>query len=241
MTVISTRRAIILAAGLGKRMRPITNTIPKPLVKVGGKCLIDHALDFVVSAGITESVVNTHYLAPLLEAHLHTRSTPHITISHEETLLETGGGIVKALPFLGHEAFFSLNSDTICINAPGSHALERMNAFWDEQTMDALLLLHPVADAVGYDGAGDFSLNEQGELVRRMTSDPVPYVFTGIQLLHPRLFVDVPQGAFSLNILYDRLMQQKTTMPRIRGLVHEGKWLHVGDPAAITLAEQYLI
>lgn len=232
-------RAIVLAAGLGKRMRPLTDTMPKPLVKVGGKCLIDYALDFITSAGVSQAVVNTHYFAAMLEAHLSARRTPHITFSFEETLLETGGGILKALPMLGVAPFFVVNSDTICING-NVHALQRLANAWDEEKMDALLLVHPVEKAVGYEGAGDFSLTADGSVIRRGTDASAPYVFTGIQILHPRLFVDAPEGPFSLNLLYNR-MQEGSVLPRIKAIVHDGKWLHVGDPGAIALAEAAMV
>ena len=240
MIDIKQMRAIVLAAGLGKRMRPLTDVLPKPLIMVGGKCLVDHALDFLGSAGITDAVVNTHYLAPLLEAHLQARTVPHIRISYEETLLETGGGVLQALPMLGEGAFFSINSDTICVNG-ARHALLRLADMWDDASMDALLLLHPTEKAVGYAGAGDFALSEEGILTRRKPNEASPYVFTGVQILHPRLFTNTPTGAFSLNIIYDQLMQPVDGMkPRIRALVHDGKWLHVGDPQAIALAEAQL-
>lgn len=232
-------RAIVLAAGLGKRMRPLTDTLPKPLIQVRGKCLVDYALDFIGSAGITQAVVNTHYLAPLLETHLAKRASPSIIFSFEETLLETGGGIFKALPMLGAAPFFVVNSDTICV-AGATHPLKRLADAWDDRSMDALLLLHPVEKAVGYDGMGDFSLNDDGSVVRREADRTAPFVFTGIQILHPRLFEDAPVGAFSLNVLYNRMMQKDGALPRIKALVHDGKWLHVGDPAAIALAEAEL-
>jgi len=232
-------RAIVLAAGLGKRMRPLTDQLPKPMIQVGDKRLIDHVLDWIAQAGIAEAVVNTHYLAPLLEAHLRSRSVPRITLSHEEDLLETGGGIFKALPLLGAEAFFAVNSDTICLNG-AQHALQRLLDAWDGDAMDALLLLHPVAQAVGYDGDGDFFLRPSGAVARKQPGEKAPYVFTGIQLLHPRLFADAPAGAFSMNLLYNRDMQADGTLPRIKALVHDGKWLHVGDPAAVALAEGHL-
>jgi MurNAc alpha-1-phosphate uridylyltransferase len=240
MIDVQQMRAIVLAAGLGKRMRPLTDILPKPLISVGGKCLVDHALDFLSSAGIGEAVVNTHYLAPLLEAHLEKRTIPHIRISYEETLLETGGGVLQALPMLGEGAFFSINSDTICVNG-ARHALMRLADMWDDVSMDALLLLHPTEKAVGYAGAGDFSLSDEGQLTRRKKDEVAPYVFTGVQILHPRIFQNLPMGAFSLNVLYDRLMQPSVnTSPRIRALVHDGKWLHVGEPHAIKLAEAEL-
>ncbi len=233
MTPLADMHAIVLAAGLGKRMRPLTDHMPKPMVQVGSKRLIDHVLDWLVLAGIREAVVNTHYLAPMLEAHLASRQHPRIVFSHEATLLETGGGILKALPLLGDVPFFSANSDTICLNGK-QHALEDLRAAWQEDAMDALLLLHPVADAIGYDGAGDFDIAADGSVIRRGTNASAPYVFTGIQMLHPRLFTGAPHGAFSLNLLYDR------NLSRVKAIVHDGRWLHVGDPVSIALAERHL-
>lgn len=232
-------RAIVLAAGLGKRMRPLTDAMPKPLVMVGDKPLIDHVLDWLLAASIHEVVVNTHYKAAMLEEHLQLRIKPHIRFSHEEDLLETGGGIMKALLLLGDAPFFAANSDTICVNG-AKHALSRLAHAWDDEQMDALLLLHPVASAVGYDGAGDFHLEANGLLRRRGAHETAPFVFTGVQLLHPRFFIGAPDGAFSMNLLYDRNKYSNGELSRVRGLVHDGKWLHVGDPAAIALAEAAL-
>lgn len=232
-------QAIVLAAGMGKRMRPLTDTIPKPMVQVAGKCLIDHVLDWLQAASIQRTVVNTHYLAPLLEKHLQQRQSPVVTLSHEEVLLETGGGILKALPLLGQVPFFSANSDTICINGK-QHALRRLYDAWDDASMDALLLLHPVTEAVGYHGNGDFFLNDDDTIRRRGENAQAPYVFTGIQMLHPRLFSHAPSGAFSMNVLYNQGQRDDGTLPRIKALIHDGKWLHVGDPASIVLAESNL-
>ena len=239
MTSLSSMKAIVLAAGLGKRMRPLTDALPKPMIKVGGKCLIDHALDWLALAAVGNVVVNTHYLAPLLEAHLAKRHVPRITLSHEDTLLETGGGIAKALPMLGNAPFFAINSDTICLNG-SEHALARLFRLWNDKTMDALLLLHPVERAVGYDGAGDFSLGTDGVVIRKQPDAQAPYVFTGIQMIHPRLFADAPAGAFSMNLLYNRNRKENGRLPRIHAVVHDGKWLHVGEPASIPLAEAHL-
>ena len=239
MTSLSQMKAIVLAAGLGKRMRPLTDTLPKPMIKVGGKRLIDHALDWLAMAGVAEAVVNTHYLAPLLEAHLAKRNAPRITLSHEDTLLETGGGIAKALPMLGDAPFFAINSDTICLNG-NEHALARLFRLWNDKSMDALLLLHPVERAVGYDGAGDFSLDTDGVVIRKQPDAQAPYVFTGIQMIHPRLFAAAPAGAFSMNLLYNRNREEDGRLPRIHAIVHDGKWLHVGKPASIPLAEAHL-
>ncbi|NBX02810.1 MAG: nucleotidyltransferase family protein [Alphaproteobacteria bacterium] len=229
-------RAMVLAAGLGTRMRPLTDVMPKPLVPVAGKPLIDRTLDFLAGAGVTDAVVNSFYKAEMLEAYLAKRTAaPRITISREEELLETGGGIKKALPLLGGKPFFIANSDVICIDGK-TPALHRLQAAWDDARMDVLLLLHPVASAVGYDGKGDFFLREDGTPRRRTADETAPYVFTGVQILHPRLFADSPDGAFSLNVLFNRALEAR----RIATLVHDGKWLHVGDPAGVAAAEAEL-
>jgi N-acetyl-alpha-D-muramate 1-phosphate uridylyltransferase len=229
--------AMVMAAGLGTRMRPLTERIPKPLVQVAGYTLIDRMLDWLARSGVQEAVVNSHYLAPLLHQHLAVRTAPHIHLSHEEEVLETGGGVLNALPVLEAQQpggpWVVANSDVVIIDGV-TLTLPRMAAAWDDEQMDALLLLQPVASAVGYDGVGDFFLEPDGSLRRRGDAPHAPYVFTGIQLLHPRLFAQAPQGKFSLNLLYN------AHMPRIRGLVHEGAWLHVGDPAGIAAAEQWL-
>lgn len=229
--------AMVMAAGLGLRMRALSD-LPKPLIMVGGVSLLDRTLDWLSDSGIGKAVVNTHYHADLVQQHLAKRTKPKVVLSHEEELLETGGGIVKALPLLGTEPFFSTNSDVICLDGP-EPTLKRMSDTWDSKTMNALLLLQPVERSVGYEGAGDFFLGKGGKLTRRGNKERAPYVFTGIQLLHPRLFNDLPAGRFSLNVLYDRLLSQSEG-PGIFGLVHNGAWLHVGNPQGVTQAEQYL-
>lgn len=232
-------RAMILAAGRGLRMAPLTDTMPKPLVPVRGKPLIDYSLDWLAASGVADVVVNSSYLADMLEAHLAARAAPRVRISREAERLETGGGIKKALPLLGDAPFFSLNSDAICIDGPRP-ALHRLWQAWDGALMDALLLLHPVEQAVGFEGAGDFFADSAGVLKRRGDAPHAPYVFTGVQLVHPRLFADSPDGAFSLNVLYNRDMASDGTLHRIAGLVHDGAWLHVGDTAGLRQAEQRL-
>lgn len=236
--MIPKRKAMVMAAGLGLRMRPLTDAMPKPLVPVAGVPLIDRALDWLYASGVEEAVVNTHYKAEMLEKHLSKRRRPAITISYEETVLETGGGIKQALPLLGTQSFFVVNSDVICIDGK-IPALHRLANSWDEDSMDALLLVHPVADAVGYFETGDFFL-EEGKLRRRLKERTAPFVFTGIQLLHPRIFEGSPAGAFSLNVLYNRAMQQDGTLPRVKALAHDGRWLHVGDKEGLKAAETFL-
>lgn len=232
-------KAMILAAGLGTRMRPLTDTLPKPLVPVAGRALIDRVLDWAQASGVREAVVNTHYLADMLERQLGARAQPRMVFSREEVLLETGGGIKKALPLLGEEPFFSANSDTLCIDGPAP-ALHRLAQAWDGQDMDALLLVHKVENAVGYGGAGDFFMEADGSLRRRMAAASAPYVFTGVQIIHPRLFNGAPDGAFSLNLLYNRHMKDDGTLRRVKAIAHDGGWLHVGDPAGLAQAEDWL-
>lgn len=227
------RRAMVLAAGLGLRMRPITETIPKPLIHVAERTLLDRALDRLEEAGVEEVIVNVHHLGAQIENHLRDRRQNErqgirCIVSFEPERLETGGGVARALPLLGPEAFFVVNSDIVLLNGPRP-ALVNLADAWDEAEMDALLLLHRVVAAPHYEGAGDFFMGQRGRLRRRQDPDHAPYLFTGVQLLHPRLFVDVPKGAFSLNVLYDRAI----ATGRLHGLVHDGCWFHVGQPQHI--------
>ncbi len=233
-------RAMILAAGRGKRLRPLTDQIPKPLVPVAGRTLLDRALDQLQRHGLAEVVVNVCYKAELIMAHVSNRRQPAVHVIREERALETGGGITNALPLLGEDAFFVLNSDTICLDSTDQPpALARLQATWQPESMDGLLLLHPVDRAVGYDGQGDFVI-EQGRMRRRRAGELAPYVFTGIQLLHPRLFAACPDGPFSMNVLYDRLLAEEGYFNRLGYLIHAGDWLHVGDPQGLAQAEAIL-
>jgi N-acetyl-alpha-D-muramate 1-phosphate uridylyltransferase len=232
-------KAMIMAAGLGLRMRPLTDQMPKPLVPVAGKPLIDHMLDWLAASGVREAVINSHYRAQQLQAHLAIRKQPRILLSHEEEVLETGGGIRKALGQLGDAPFFVANSDVICIDGP-TPALHRLRRHWNEAKMDALLLVHPLEEAIGFEGKGDFFLNPDGSVRRRGDEPAAPFVFTGIQLMHPRLFAGSPEGAFSLNLLYDRGRLADGTLPRIHALAHDGHWLHIGDPPGLAQAEAFL-
>ena len=226
--------AMVLAAGLGLRMRPITDTIPKPLVSVGGRTMLDRALDHLDRAGVTRKVVNSHWLGEKIAAHLADRAD--IALSPESTLLETGGGVAQALPLLGDGPFYVVNSDIIWTDGPQGSALLRLARAWDDARMDALLLLQPTATALGYDGAGDFFLNEDAIPVRRGQKDSAPLLFSGVQILSPRLFAQAPAGKFSLNLLYDRAL----AAGRLAGLVHDGRWYHVGTPAALPQVERAL-
>lgn len=227
---------MVLAAGLGLRLRPITERLPKPLVAVAGRTMLDRALDALAAVGVGHCIVNTHYLGHMIVDHLARRIVPTIEISPEAELLDTGGGIAKALTRLGPAPFFSVNADVVWEDGPGGSALARLARAFDAGAMDALLLLAPLAHAVGYDGAGDFNLGPDGRLARRGAAARADYVYTGVQLLHPRLFADVPPGAFSLNILFDRAL----AAGRLRGLVHDGRWFHIGTPDGLDLAQAAL-
>jgi MurNAc alpha-1-phosphate uridylyltransferase len=225
---------MVLAAGLGLRMRPITATLPKPLIRLAGRTLLDRALDRLDEAGVEEVVVNVHYLGDQIESHLKDRERPRCIVSFEPEPLETGGGVARALPLLGAGAFFVCNSDIILLNGPRP-ALANLAAAWNDATMDALLLLHRTVAASGYDGAGDFFMGQRGHLRRRQDPHHAPYLFTGVQILHSRLFAGAPEGAFSLNVLYDRAM----AAGRLHGLVHDGQWFHVGRPRHLaTVADE---
>jgi MurNAc alpha-1-phosphate uridylyltransferase len=227
------RTAMVLAAGLGERMRPLTDRMPKPLVPVAGKPLIDHVLDRLAAAGVGRAVVNVHYLADMIERHLKDRTRPQIVISDErDKLLNTGGGVVKALAALGREPFFHVNSDTIWIDGVKPN-LERLAEAFDPATMDALLLLAPVSTSIGYPGRGDFTMAPDGRLTRRGERDTVPFVYAGAAILRPELFKNAPAGAFSLTTLFQRTEAEG----RLHGLRLEGVWMHVGTPDAIKDAE----
>lgn len=231
--------AMILAAGLGTRMRPLTNDLPKPLIPVGGKPLIDWCIDWVEAAGISRVIVNSSYRAEQLEAHLATRTSPHITVSREGAPpLETGGGVMKALPLLPHAPFLTMNSDAIFPPTP-HHPIRLLQEAWDDD-LDFLMLLAPTARAYGWEGNGDFILNEHGEIRRPRAGETAPYLFTGVEIIHPRVFTDTPAGAFSLSQLWKQSARADGFHTRIRAVVMEGDWLNVGDLAGLAAAEAYL-
>jgi MurNAc alpha-1-phosphate uridylyltransferase len=228
------RTAMIMAAGLGKRMRPLTATRPKPLVEVAGKPLLDHVLDRLISAGVQRAVVNVHYLPDALEAHLRNRSELDIAISDErDLLLETGGGLVKAAPLIDCDPFLAVNSDNLWIDGPAD-TLRLLASQWDSSKMDALLLLVPHARAGNHLGLGDFHMDPVGALRRRGKARIAPFVFTGIQIVAKRLLVNAPAGPFSTNILWDRAIAES----RLYGAVHQGLWFDVGTPLAIRATEE---
>ena len=229
--------AMILAAGLGERMRPLTDKKPKPLVDVAGKPLIGHVLDKLQDAGVAEAVINVHYLADLIEERLGSRKQPRVIFSDERRqLLNTGGGIVKALPRLGAGPFYLVNSDSIWIDGVRQNLL-RLAENFDPARMDALLLLAPSATSIGYSGRGDFAMTPDGRLRARAEREVVPFVYSGVAILSPALFKNAPEGAFSLTKLFDRASEAE----RLYGLRLDGVWMHVGTPDAIALAEDAIL
>jgi N-acetyl-alpha-D-muramate 1-phosphate uridylyltransferase len=229
--------AMVMAAGLGKRMRPLTATRPKPLVSVAGRTLLDRTLDHLRGAGIARAVVNVHYLADAVEAHLKARDQGlDILISDErDKLLETGGGVVKALPLIDRETFFVVNSDNLWVDG-SIDTLKLIASRWDDAEMDALLLLVPYARAMCHQGQGDFHMDAAGRLRRRAHARVAPFVYTGIQLISRRLLADAPEGAFSTNIFWDRAIDSG----RLYGVVHPGLWFDVGTPQAVKRTEALL-
>lgn len=231
------RHAIILAAGLGTRMRPLTNNMPKPLIPVRGKPLIDWCLDWLAQADIRNVVINTSYLADMLEAHVSLRSE-FVHLSREEPEpLETGGGIAKALPMLGDGPFIAMNSDAIFPPA-SPHPIIRMRSSWRDD-IDFLMLLVPKAKAVGWEGKGDFIMAEDGRIRRPQDGEDAPYIFTGVEIIHPRAFAGCPSGKFSLSLLWNAHRDAQGWFTRIRAVVHDGAWLNVGDLQGLAEAEAY--
>jgi MurNAc alpha-1-phosphate uridylyltransferase len=227
------KSAMVLAAGLGTRMRPLTDAKPKPLVKVAGRALLDHVLDRLSDAGVERAVVNVHHFGGQIIAHLAARKRPQIVISDERgVLLDTGGGVVKALPELGNAPFFHINADTIWIDGEQPN-LARLAATFDPNTMDALLLLAPTASSIGYDGRGDFAMAADSRLLARPEREIAPFVYAGVAILSPALFADAPNGNFSLITLFNHA----AATGRLSGLRLDGLWMHVGTPDAINAAE----
>ena len=235
------RRAVVLAAGLGLRMRPLSEHVPKPLIPVAGKAMLDHALDHLAAAGVSECVVNVHYKGAMIASHLEGRRRPRvrprikIQVGRVPEPLETGGGVKWALPRLGRGRFFVVNADILWRDGSDS-ALARLARAWDTKRMDALLLLQAKEKAVGYEGSGDYFLGPGGDLSRRGEEQSAPLVFAGVQLLHPRLFKGAPDGPFSLVLVYDRAQANG----RLFGLVHDGEWFHIGTPEGLKRAEKLL-
>jgi MurNAc alpha-1-phosphate uridylyltransferase len=229
--------AMVLAAGLGLRMRPLTEHRPKPLVEVAGKPLLDHVLDRLKEAGVGTAVVNVHYLPDQIIRHVASREAPRVIISDErDVVLGTGGGVVKALPLLGSEPFYHLNADTMWIDSVQPNLARLADAF-DPAKMDLLLLMAPTANSIGYAGAGDYAMMADGTLRRRKEHQIVPFVYAGAAIMTPQIFRDAPQGEFSLTRMFDRAAEQE----RLFGLRLEGVWMHVGTPDAIGAAEAALL
>ena len=232
------RTAMVMAAGLGKRMRPLTATRPKPLVEVAGKALLDHVFDRLKAAGVERAAVNVHYLADAVEAHLANRvSGIEVVVSDERAqLLETGGGLAKARDLLGDAPFLVVNSDNLWVDGP-TDAIRLLAAGWDDAAMDALLLLTPLARAHNHRGQGDFRMDARGRIAgRRKPGRLAPFVYTGIQILSPRVLADAPEGAFSTNLFWDRAI----AAARAFGVVHQGLWFDIGTPGAIPKTEAML-
>ncbi len=227
--------AMILAAGFGKRMRPITDTIPKPLVPVLGQPMLGTIIDQLKASGFDRIVVNGFYLKEQIRDFLENKNDASLVFSEEDSILETGGGVTLALPKLGDNPFVVINGD-VCWLDGAEPALDRLVEHWDESKMDALLLLHPTSSAIGYEGNGDFTMNPEGYLARKNESDPAPFVYAGIQILHPKLFKDAPEGAFSLNEIFDKALADN----RLCGLKHDGEWFHVGTPEGLIEVEGIL-
>ncbi|MGY8667923.1 nucleotidyltransferase family protein [Bradyrhizobium sp. UFLA05-109] len=227
-------KAMVLAAGLGLRMRPLTEKMPKPLVSVAGQPLLDHVLDKLGQAGVAEAVINVHYLPDQIIDHVASRKRPHVTISDErDQVLGTGGGVVKALPLLGDAPFFHVNSDTLWIDGVRSN-LERLAENFDPARMDILLLMAPTASSIGYSGRGDYSMLPDGTLRARRENQVVPFVYAGAAIISPTIFAGAPQGEFSLTKIFDRAGEQE----RLFGLRLDGLWMHVGTPDAVHAAEE---
>ncbi len=227
-------KAMVLAAGFGLRMRPLTNHLPKPLIPVAGRPLLDHVLDKVASAGVTEAIVNVHYLPDQIINHVASRTNPRVTISDErDRVLGTGGGVVKALPLLGTQPFFLVNSDTMWIDGVRSN-LTRLAEIFDPARMDILLLMAPTASSIGYGGRGDYAMLPDGALRKRREHQVVPFVYAGAAILSPSIFAGAPKGEFSLTRLFDAANERE----RLFGLRLDGVWMHVGTPDAVSAAEE---
>jgi len=230
------QKAMILAAGLGVRMRPLTDKCPKPLIPVAGKALLSYALEGLVAAGINNVVINMHYLADQVEKFVGSYYDHRLSFSlsdERQALLDSGGGVKKALPLLGDEAFFILNSDMIWRD--GSRPMiQQMQAFWQDDKMDVLLLLIPRAAAFGYDGPGDYNLGPNADLTHRGEADQADYVFGGVSIMKPGCFDDVTEETFSLRQIFDKAAAQG----RLFGVIHDGEWYHVGTEEAVIRLEE---
>jgi MurNAc alpha-1-phosphate uridylyltransferase len=232
--IAAPRTAMVLAAGLGTRLRPVTETIPKPLIEINGRSLLDHAIDRLALVGVETVIVNVHYKAALVAAQLTRRGHPRIEISHETELLDTGGGVARALPLLG-DVFFVVNSDVFWLDGE-ERALQRLAAAFDPERMDAILLLQRTVTAVGYEGSGDYLIDPSGRPHRRGEREVAPFLFAGLQLLHRRAFAGISGRVYSLVRLFDRA----ESAGRLRAIVHDGEWFHIGTPQGLSATRERL-
>jgi N-acetyl-alpha-D-muramate 1-phosphate uridylyltransferase len=231
--VIELSHGMVLAAGLGLRMRPLTEHTAKPLLTLAGRTLLDHALDRLQDAGVQVAVVNAHWHADKVGTALNFRGAgPRVHLQEEEELLETGGGVLRALPRLGPGPFAVANGDSMWLDGP-TPALSRLAAAFDPAAMDGLLLLVRTSQVDGEVGGGDFLLDPLGRLRRPREREVAPYIFAGVQVLSPAIFDGAPAGSFSLNRVYDRAM----AAGRLFALVHDGVWFHLSTPPDLERAE----
>ncbi len=229
-------RGMVLAAGLGTRMRPLTNDRPKSLVTVAGRTLLDHAIDRFVAAGVKMIVVNVHYKGEMIIEHLKGRKDVEIRIQDErDKLLDTGGALKRALPLFGNEPFLTYNSDSIWVEGFAVN-LNRMAAAWDDAEMDCLMLMAPTFNSIGFDGRGDFTMDANGRLTRRQPQRVAPFAWPGVQVIHPRLVAKGPDGVFSTNKLWDIAAADG----RLFGIRLDGKWMHIGTPEARDEADAFM-
>lgn len=229
------KTAMVLSAGFGKRMRPLTDTMPKPMVSVNGTPLIGHVMNRLVDVGVERAIVNLHYLGEQIQEFLANETRLEIIFSEEVDLLETGGGVKHAMPVLGSDPFYVINSDAFWLDGY-ENALLRLAREWQEVQMDVLLMLQSTVYAYGYDGLGDFDADATGKLERRPEAAVTPWLFAGIQIMHPRALKNTPEGAFSLNVVYD----QASEAERLYGMIHDGEWFHIGTPERIAETEEFL-
>jgi len=225
--------AMVLCAGRGTRLAPLTDTVPKPLVPVCDVPILDRTLDHLTRAGVARAVLNTHYLGDRIASHVAGRAQPAVTVIHEDQVLETGGGVKNALPHLGDAPFFVINGDAVWLDGL-RNALHRFADTWDAEKMDIQLLLYPFARVLGWHGFGDYTMDEVGRLARREESRIAPYAYMGVSIVHPRVFADTPDGAFSMNLLYDRAEAEG----RLFGALHDGLWYHISTPQDLEQASQ---
>jgi MurNAc alpha-1-phosphate uridylyltransferase len=232
--IVRPRTAMVLAAGLGTRLRPVTDTIPKPLIEINGRTLLDHAIDRLALVGVERVLVNVHYKAALVVAQLARRDHPHIEISHEAELLDTGGGVARALPLL-NDVFFVVNSDLLWLDGQ-DRTLQRLATAFDPERMDAILLLQRTVTAVGYEGSGDYLIDASGYPHRRGEREIAPFLFAGLQLLHSRAFAGISDRVFSLVRIFDRAEEAG----RLQAIVHDGEWYHIGTPQGLAATRERL-